>query len=119
MTEIIRQSFREQAAHPEGLNSSQTHGTLYPAGDPRNKVSLSGGEPKEIPASIDPVEEWLIKNGIPVSRETYLQMDYPEIQDWTLPLDPELESMLPDLFMPTGLIRMVVLRREGICFCLI
>lgn len=37
MTEIIRQGFREQSAHPEGLNSSQTHGTLYPAGDPRNK----------------------------------------------------------------------------------
>jgi N-formylglutamate amidohydrolase len=36
LEEIIRLAFREQANHPQGLNSSHTHGTLYPAGDPRN-----------------------------------------------------------------------------------
>ena len=34
--EMARLGFREQALHPQGLNSSQTHGTLYPVGDPRN-----------------------------------------------------------------------------------
>ena len=96
MTEIIRQGFREQAAHPEGLNSSQTHGTLYPAGDPRNKVSQSDEEPNETPAGLDITEEWLIENGYPVTRETYLGMDYPDIEDWTQPLDAELEMMLPE-----------------------
>jgi len=37
--EMIRLALREQAIHPQGLNSSQTHGTLYPVGDPRNKES--------------------------------------------------------------------------------
>ena len=37
LEEIIRLGFREQAMHPRGLNSSQTNGTLYPAGDQRNK----------------------------------------------------------------------------------
>jgi hypothetical protein len=41
LEEIIRLGFREQAMHPKGLNSSQTHGTLYPAGDPRNKEPRS------------------------------------------------------------------------------
>ena len=46
MTEIIRQGFREQSAHPEGLNSSQTHSTLYPADDPRNKEPPTDTETK-------------------------------------------------------------------------
>ena len=37
--EMIRLAFRQQAIHPQGLNSSQTHGTLYPLGDPRNEAS--------------------------------------------------------------------------------
>jgi len=37
--EMIRLALREQAIHPQGLNSSQTHGTLYPVGDPRNEAS--------------------------------------------------------------------------------
>tara|TARA_B110000093_G_C12785649_1_gene332429 strand:+ start:453 stop:722 length:270 start_codon:yes stop_codon:yes gene_type:complete len=41
LDEMIRLGFREQAMHPKGLNSSQTHGTLYPAGDPRNKQPRS------------------------------------------------------------------------------
>ena len=48
--EIIRLAFREQANHPQGLNSSHTHGTLYPAGDPRNDVTLLKDE-----APTDPV----------------------------------------------------------------
>ena len=39
LEEMIRLGFREQAMHPQGLNSSQTHSTFYPAGDPRNKQS--------------------------------------------------------------------------------
>ena len=34
--EMIRLALIEQATHPQGLNSSQTHGALYPVGDPRN-----------------------------------------------------------------------------------
>ena len=37
LEEMIRLGFREQAIHPQGLNSSQTNGTLCPAGDQRNK----------------------------------------------------------------------------------
>jgi len=37
LDEMIKLGLREQAIHPQGLNSSQTHSTLYPAGDPRNK----------------------------------------------------------------------------------
>ena len=37
LEEIIRLGFREQAMHPQGLNSSQTNGTLYPTGVQRNK----------------------------------------------------------------------------------
>jgi len=37
LEEIMRLGLREQAIHPQGLNSSQTHGTLYPAGDSTNK----------------------------------------------------------------------------------
>ena len=45
LEEIIRLGLREQATHPRGLNSPQTHGTLYPVGDPRNKQpSLNGPE---------------------------------------------------------------------------
>jgi len=36
LEEIVRLAMREQATHPQGLNSSQTHGTLYPVGDPSN-----------------------------------------------------------------------------------
>jgi len=38
--EMIRLALREQSIHPQGLNSSQTHGTLYPVGDPRNDDQL-------------------------------------------------------------------------------
>ena len=37
LEEMIRLGLREQAMHPQGLNSSQTHNTFYPAGDPKNK----------------------------------------------------------------------------------
>ena len=39
LDEMILLGFREQAIHPQGLNFSQTHGTLYPVGDLRNKES--------------------------------------------------------------------------------
>ena len=45
LTEMIRLGLREQAIHPQGLNSSQTHGTLYPVGDLRN----DGRPPQEQP----------------------------------------------------------------------
>ena len=45
LEEIMRFALREQAIHPQGLNSSQTHGTLYPVGDSRNKVSPTDKEP--------------------------------------------------------------------------
>ena len=52
---------------------------------------------------LDPVEDWLTKNGFPVTREIYLGMAYPEIEDWTQPLDAELEMMLPEhLQIQTG-----------------
>ena len=38
--EMIRLALREQSIHPQGLNSSQTHGTLYPVGDLRNDEPL-------------------------------------------------------------------------------
>ena len=41
LIEVIKLGFREQAIHPQGLNSSQTNGTLYPTGDPRNKEAYS------------------------------------------------------------------------------
>ena len=53
LEEIIRLGLREQAIHPQGLNSSQTHGTLYPAGDPRNKEPRSHeASSLEEPASV-------------------------------------------------------------------
>jgi len=53
LEEMIRLGFREQAMHPQGLNSSQTHGTLYPAGDPRNKEPRSyEASSLEEPASV-------------------------------------------------------------------
>ena len=45
LTEMIRLGLREQAIHPQGLNSSQTHGTLYPVGDERNKEPISNKKP--------------------------------------------------------------------------
>ena len=44
--EMIRLALREQSIHPQGLNSSQTHGTLYPVGDPRNDDQLQPEKPK-------------------------------------------------------------------------
>ena len=41
LEEMILLGFREQAIHPQGLNSSHTHGTLYPVGDPRNDKNCS------------------------------------------------------------------------------
>ena len=46
LDEIIRLAMREQANHSQGLNSSQTHGTLYPVGDPRNDKKLHQEQPK-------------------------------------------------------------------------
>ena len=43
--EMILLGLREQAIHPQGLNSSQTHGTPFPAGDERNQEHLSTKEP--------------------------------------------------------------------------
>ena len=37
LDEIIKIGFREQSMNPKGLNSSHTHGYIYPAGDPRNE----------------------------------------------------------------------------------
>ena len=51
LTEMIRLGFREQAMHPQGRNSSQTNGTLYPTGDPRNKEPRSH-EPSLIEESV-------------------------------------------------------------------
>ena len=45
LEEMILIGFREQAIHSQGLNSSQTHGTLYPVGDLRN----DGRPPEEQP----------------------------------------------------------------------
>ena len=47
-------------------------------------------------AGTDPVVMWLTKNGHPVTRETYLQVAYPEIVNWKQQLEGELESMLPE-----------------------
>jgi len=44
--EMIRLALREQSIHPQGLNSSQTHGTLYPIGDLRNDDPLEPEKPK-------------------------------------------------------------------------
>jgi len=46
LEEMIRLGLREQAIHPQGLNSSHTHGTLYPTGDPRNDETRPHQEPK-------------------------------------------------------------------------
>jgi hypothetical protein len=46
LTEMIRLGLREQAIHPQGLNSSHTHGTLYPVDDPRNDETHLRQEPK-------------------------------------------------------------------------
>ena len=46
LEEIIRLALREQSIQPQGLNSSQTHGTLYPVGDPRNDKQLQLEKPK-------------------------------------------------------------------------
>ena len=45
LEEMIRLALREQSVHPQGLNSSQTHGTLYPVGDERNEEPLLDKEP--------------------------------------------------------------------------
>ena len=44
LEEMILLGLREQAIHPQGLNSSQTHGTPFPAGDERNQEHLSNKE---------------------------------------------------------------------------
>jgi hypothetical protein len=44
LEEMILLGLREQADHPQGLNSSHTHGTRYPKGDERNKEPLSNKE---------------------------------------------------------------------------
>ena len=44
--EMILLGLREQAIHPQGLNSSQTHDALYPVGDPRNDEQLQLEKPK-------------------------------------------------------------------------
>ena len=46
LDEIIKLAMREQTTHPQGLNSSQTHGTLYPVGDPRNDEQIQLEKPK-------------------------------------------------------------------------
>jgi len=46
LEEMILFGLREQAIHPQGLNSSQTHGTLYPKGDPRNDEQIQLEKPK-------------------------------------------------------------------------
>ena len=51
LDEMIKLGFREQAMHPQGLNSSQTNGTLYPVGDPKNKEPYSLEESSTVPAS--------------------------------------------------------------------
>ena len=51
LDEMIRLGFREQAMHPQGLNSSHTHSTLYPAGDPRNKQPHTHKESPKVAAS--------------------------------------------------------------------
>ena len=45
LEEMILLGLREQAIHPQGLNSSHTHGTRFPAGDERNQERLSTKEP--------------------------------------------------------------------------
>jgi hypothetical protein len=44
LEEMILLGLREQAIHPQGLNSSHIHGTLYPIGDEKNKEPLSNKE---------------------------------------------------------------------------
>jgi hypothetical protein len=46
LEEMILLGLREQAFHPQGLNSSHTHGTRYPIGDPRNDEQLQLEKPK-------------------------------------------------------------------------
>jgi len=45
LEEMILLGLREQAIHPQGLNSSHTHGMRFPAGDKRNQEPLSNKEP--------------------------------------------------------------------------
>jgi hypothetical protein len=45
LEEMILLGLREQAIHPQGLNSSQTHGNIYPVGDERNKEPISNKKP--------------------------------------------------------------------------
>jgi len=60
--EIIRLAMREQAIHPQGLNSSHTHGTLYPVGDPRNDESTQPENSKPTPIKLmRPRLEWRYK----------------------------------------------------------
>ena len=51
LEEMIRLGFREQAMHPQGLNSSQTHSTFYPTGDLRNKQPQTHEESLKVVAS--------------------------------------------------------------------
>ncbi len=45
LEEMILLGLREQAIHPQGLNSSQTHGNIYPVGDERNKELIYTKDP--------------------------------------------------------------------------
>jgi hypothetical protein len=45
LEEMILLGLREQAAHPQGLNSSQTHSTQYSASDERNKELIYTKDP--------------------------------------------------------------------------
>ena len=45
LEEMILFGLIEQAIHPQGLNSSHTHGTRYLASDERNKEPLYTKEP--------------------------------------------------------------------------
>jgi len=45
LEEMIMLGLREQAIHPQGLNSSHTQGTRFPSGDERNQEPLSNKEP--------------------------------------------------------------------------
>ena len=44
LEEMILLGLREQAIHPNGLNSTHTHGTQFPVGDERNQEPLTNKE---------------------------------------------------------------------------
>ncbi len=61
---------------------------------PEDSKPLSGPTLKRL-AQEDHLIALMIKRGVPVNRQNYLELENPGA-DWTKPLDPELEAQLPE-----------------------